>query len=158
MQQPQTTQLFFDLHLRSSPPISSLSLEALVQLASLRRSLFSSDEVCARAFVATPPDDGDSRNANNTYWRDYPGRELDLFACDEHAFCHACAAGNAYCEAVLQKYHHWESKTTGAGSTPSDVKGYVYKYLDNYWCRDDVLSAIAARDGSFLAGVESGKF
>ena len=44
MQQPQTTQLFFDLHLRSSPPISSLSLEALVQLASLRRSLFSSDE------------------------------------------------------------------------------------------------------------------
>ena len=38
MQQPQTTQLFFDLHLRSSPPISSLSLEALVQLASLRRS------------------------------------------------------------------------------------------------------------------------
>ena len=62
------------------------------------------DEVCARAFVATPPDDGDSRNANNTYWRDYPGRELDLFACDEHAFCHACAAGNAYCEAVAYHY------------------------------------------------------
>ena len=79
------------------------------------------DEVCARAFVATPPDDGDSRNANNTYWRDYPGRELDLFACDEHAFCHACAAGNAYCEAVA--YHYG-----GVGVPYWVASGVTYTY------------------------------
>ena len=44
MEDPATMKLFFDIYAASSPPQSSEALEALVLLASLRRSLFSSDE------------------------------------------------------------------------------------------------------------------
>mmetsp|Transcript_7505 Transcript_7505/g.12746 ORF Transcript_7505/g.12746 Transcript_7505/m.12746 type:complete len:1077 (-) Transcript_7505:234-3464(-) len=44
MEDASTTQLFFDLYTSSTAPGSSRALEAVVLLASLRRSLFSSDE------------------------------------------------------------------------------------------------------------------
>ena len=43
VQDAQTMQLFFDVYLNSTPPESKLALEVLVQLSSVRRSLFSSD-------------------------------------------------------------------------------------------------------------------
>jgi len=44
MEDAATTQLFFDIYSSSAAPASARALEALVLLASLRRSLFSSDE------------------------------------------------------------------------------------------------------------------
>lgn len=44
MEDPATQALFFDAYRNTSPPESTISLEVLVLLASLRRSLFSSDE------------------------------------------------------------------------------------------------------------------
>ncbi len=43
VQDPTTMQLFFDVYLVTDPPRSNLSLEALVQLSSIRRSLFASE-------------------------------------------------------------------------------------------------------------------
>jgi exportin-7 len=43
VQDTQTMQLFFDVYLTSEPPRSNLALEALVQLSSVRRSLFTND-------------------------------------------------------------------------------------------------------------------
>ncbi|KAJ1634366.1 armadillo-type protein [Pavlovales sp. CCMP2436] len=43
MEDASTMQLFFDIYSTSQPPHSSTALECLVQLASLRRSLFSSE-------------------------------------------------------------------------------------------------------------------
>mmetsp|Transcript_23338 Transcript_23338/g.78457 ORF Transcript_23338/g.78457 Transcript_23338/m.78457 type:complete len:1080 (-) Transcript_23338:139-3378(-) len=43
MEDQTTMQLFWDMYLSSQPPHSSTALECLVQLASLRRSLFSSE-------------------------------------------------------------------------------------------------------------------
>ena len=62
------------------------------------------DEVCARTFASTAPGGGTSRNANNTFYAAHPGANIDLFACDEHAFCASCSAGNAYCDAVASYY------------------------------------------------------
>lgn len=44
MEDPATTALFFDLYAAAAPPCAKLSIEVLVMLGSLRRSLFSSDE------------------------------------------------------------------------------------------------------------------
>lgn len=43
MEEPSTLQLFLDYYAASQPPPSRLALECLVRLASVRRSLFSSD-------------------------------------------------------------------------------------------------------------------
>lgn len=43
VQDPTTMQLFFDVYLITDPPRSNLALEALVQLSSIRRSLFASE-------------------------------------------------------------------------------------------------------------------
>eukprot|EP00882_Tetradesmus_deserticola_P016315 GHRQ01017417.1.p1 GENE.GHRQ01017417.1~~GHRQ01017417.1.p1 ORF type:complete len:285 (+),score=122.06 GHRQ01017417.1:116-856(+) len=43
IEDPSTLQLFLDYYAASSPPPSKLALECLVRLASVRRSLFSSD-------------------------------------------------------------------------------------------------------------------
>lgn len=43
VQDPATMQLFFDVYLLTDPPRSSLALEGLVQLSSIRRSLFASE-------------------------------------------------------------------------------------------------------------------
>lgn len=43
MEEPSTMELFFEIYSTSQPPRSSTALECLVQLASLRRSLFSSE-------------------------------------------------------------------------------------------------------------------
>ena len=42
MQDTSTIQLFFDYYLSSEPPRSKLALQALVQISSVRRSLFQS--------------------------------------------------------------------------------------------------------------------
>ena len=44
MEDPKTMSLFFELYTASAPPSSSSALESLVLLASLRRSLFSSED------------------------------------------------------------------------------------------------------------------
>lgn len=44
VQDTATMQLFFEFYLNSEPPRSSLALQALVQLSSVRRSLFSSEK------------------------------------------------------------------------------------------------------------------
>ncbi|KAJ1421190.1 armadillo-type protein, partial [Ochromonadaceae sp. CCMP2298] len=44
LQDPTTMKLFFDHYLASEPPRSNLALQALVQLSSVRRSLFSSEK------------------------------------------------------------------------------------------------------------------
>ncbi|KAL4534670.1 hypothetical protein Ndes2526A_g05549 [Nannochloris sp. 'desiccata'] len=43
IEQPDTLHIFFDFYRESEPPLSSMSLECLVRLASARRSLFSSE-------------------------------------------------------------------------------------------------------------------
>jgi exportin-7 len=43
VEDPATLQLFLDYYSSSVPPPSRIALECLVRLASLRRSLFSSD-------------------------------------------------------------------------------------------------------------------
>lgn len=43
VENPSTLQLFLDYYGSSQPPPSKLALECLVRLASVRRSLFSSD-------------------------------------------------------------------------------------------------------------------
>ena len=44
MEDPSTMSLLFDIYSNCEPPSSTLALEALVMLGSLRRSLFSSDD------------------------------------------------------------------------------------------------------------------
>ena len=44
VQDTATLQLFFDYYLTSSPPSSSLALQSLVHLSSIRRSLFPSEK------------------------------------------------------------------------------------------------------------------
>ena len=51
MEETAMPRLFFDVYHATSPPCSSSALEVLVLLASLRRSLFSSDEA-RQAFLS----------------------------------------------------------------------------------------------------------
>lgn len=44
MQDPSTMQLLFDFYQTAEPPRSNMALQALVQLSSVRRSLFSSEK------------------------------------------------------------------------------------------------------------------
>jgi exportin-7 len=43
VQDPQTMQMFFDYYLSTQPPCSCVALQCLVQLSSVRRSIFTSD-------------------------------------------------------------------------------------------------------------------
>ena len=76
------------------------------------------------------------------------------------AFCWTCSEDdgtlNKHCEAVMQKYQWWSTKSQGGdGHTPSDAKGYALANLTNYWCTDEVLSAV--EDGTYkdklIAGI-----
>ena len=52
----------------------------------------------------------------------------------------------------MQKYSWWSTKSQGGdGHTPSDAKGYALANLTNYWCTDEVLSAV--EDGTYKEGM-----
>ena len=93
------------------------------------------------------------------YWHDYPGRQLDLFACDEHAFCHACAAGNAYCEAVAYHYGgvgvpYWVASGvtytySSGGNIGANAAFHVLNKDLAFWCAGATLARVA--NGTFTS-------
>ena len=116
-------------------------------------------EVCAGTFDATKP--GGSARRNNTFDAARAPRAVDLYRCDEHAFCASCSAGNAYCDAVASYY--------GGVGVPLRISfKSVINYTDGYisataamhallldtdfWCADDTLARIEA--GTFASRFE----
>ena len=85
------------------------------------------------------------RLQNTTYW-----------ACNVHAFCYVCenddGSLNKYCEAVLQKYSQKNAWNVG---TPSQVKTFVTRTKDSFWCTSDVINAI--ENSTFLALIQPGE-
>ena len=59
---------------------------------------------------------------------------------------------NKYCEAVLQKYSQKNAWNVG---TPSQVKTFVTRTKDSFWCTSDVINAI--ENSTFLALIQPGE-
>ena len=113
-------------------------------------------QVCAGTFVATTPA-GLSNNLPNTFDLD-----IDLYNCDEHAFCNSCADDNDYCRAVARHY--------GGVGVPYNYSGVEYTYMAalssvgeliganaamrvlnedlEYWCEASTLARVAANSVS----------
>jgi len=103
--------------------------------------------ICDGSFEATFPGKSTNRgkhpkNPDSGFW----GNELvinstkeEVWACNVHAFCYSCVdesnVVNDYCKAAVIR-----TQTLFAPSA-------VFKYLDSYWCDDDILGDI--EDGSF---------
>ena len=80
-------------------------------------------------------------------------RTLDLYSCDEHAFCQSCSEGNEYCAAVA-----WYYGGVGVPLRISYRTEYNYSHgmiganaamhalmLDlDFWCKDATLAHIAS--------------
>lgn len=90
----------------------------------------------------------------NGSWPSNPSGEWD--ACNVHAFCYVCenddGSLNKYCEAVLQKYSQKNAWNVG---TPSQVKTFVTRTKDSFWCTSDVINAI--ENSTFLALIQPGE-
>ena len=59
---------------------------------------------------------------------------------------------NKYCEAVRQKHSQKNAWNVG---TPSQVKTFVTRTKDSFWCTSDVINAI--ENSTFLALIQPGE-
>ena len=114
--------------------------------------------VCADEFKPTKPGrlasaNRESLDSNTTQSSGASVRTLDLYSCDEHAFCQSCSEGNEYCAAVA-----WYYGGVGVPLRISYRTEYNYSHgmiganaamhalmLDlDFWCKDATLAHIAS--------------
>ena len=135
-----------------------MALRLALTLAASLLAVASLPSVCADEFKPTKPGrlasaNRESLDSNTTQSSGASVRTLDLYSCDEHAFCQSCSEGNEYCAAVA-----WYYGGVGVPLRISYRTEYNYSHgmiganaamhalmLDlDFWCKDATLAVLLA--------------